>query len=183
MDLRKEQNLEFKNYPDIDEDLENLNQYLSRISNNEEKRLLDHDFQIFIEKGRFWIKNTFAGGIIFLREPEIIEKIRLYFFNEQEEIIASVEYSSNQRNARNIKYKPNAGKIESANINMLRIFPNYLKYQKSIRVKLIELIAKLVKQICEYHQQKSWFLKYEKDFELEVYLDEEKYLEIKIEKK
>ena len=79
----------------------------------EERVLFRYDLNFFYhEKGRWIVHNTFAGGIIFLREPETITKIEIEFRSEQNEAMASVIYSSEKRNARNIKYKPNADKLK-----------------------------------------------------------------------
>ncbi|HEX6429958.1 MAG TPA: hypothetical protein VF008_19825 [Niastella sp.] len=79
-----------------------------------EKVMLRHDIDHFYhEKGRWLVHNTFAGGIIFLREPEVINKIKILFHSDLNEAAATVEYASEKRNARNVKYKPTAGQFES----------------------------------------------------------------------
>ena len=135
------------------------------------KPLLKDDFELFNDKGKFWVNNTFAGGIIFLREPEIIEGIKIDFKTDTNSALATVEYGSENRNSRNVKYKPKAGKFESTEWNMLGIFPNFCKYESEIKVALMMLIARYVKTICEDLNQNSWFMKYEKDFNLELFLD------------
>jgi hypothetical protein len=139
----------------------------------ENQEMLKQDFDKFKEQGTWVVHNTFSGGIIFLREPEIINKIKIEFSSELNQATASVEYSSEIRNLRNIKYKPDTGKIESTKWNMLAIFPNFSKYDKPIKIILILIIGKIVKRICEYRNVNSWFMKYEKEFELELELDNE----------
>lgn len=138
----------------------------------EEKILLQEDFSFYLEhKGRFYVHNTFAGGIIFLREPEIIEEIKIEFNSTQNNALASVEYGSEERNSRNVKYKPDAGKIEKFKWNMQGIFPNFEKYRKAIKIILMGIIGKIVKHICEYYKTNSWFMEFEKEFEVKLFLD------------
>lgn len=138
----------------------------------EEKILLQEDFNFYLNnKGRFYVHNTFAGGIIFLREPEIIEEIKIEFDSKQNEAWASVEYDSEERNSRNVKYKPEAGKIEKFKWNMQGIFPNFDKHKKDIKIILIAIIGKIVKHICEDLRTNSWFMKFEKEFEIKLFLD------------
>jgi len=154
--------------------LEQLDSAFGIISANligDDKAILQKDFDQFKKKGRWMLHKTFAGGIIFLREPEIIECIKIEFYSETNEAIPSVEYASGKRNARNIKYKPNTGKIESITWNMLGIFPHFVKYEKSIKISLMIIIGKMVKGICEYYKKNSWFMKFEKEFEMELLLD------------
>src|SRR4051794_8910512 len=109
-------------------ELQNAFNELYRLSSidltEEEKILLRYDLDFFYEKGRWVILQTFAGGIIFLREPETINKIEIQFHSNQNEALALVVYGSKKRNARNIKYKPGTGQIENLTWNMLGIFPN-----------------------------------------------------------
>ena len=58
-----------------------------------EKIVLQHDFDIYLDKGKFGIHNTIAGGIIFLREPETIEQLKIAFDSNQNMALASVEYA------------------------------------------------------------------------------------------
>src|SRR5262245_34920691 len=111
---------------------------------------LKDDFDFYKSKGRWWVHNTFAGGIIFLREPEVIEEIRIEFKTEENIALASVEYESENRNSRNVKYKPLAGKIESLDWNMLGVFPNFNKYKRSVKISLMMIIGKHVKSTCEH---------------------------------
>lgn len=138
----------------------------------DEKILLQNDFNFYLEhKGRFYVYNTFAGGIIFLREPEIIEQIKIEFDSKQNEVWTSVEYGSEVRNSRNVKYKPEAGKIEKFKWNMQGIFPNFDKHKKDIKIILMGIIGKIVKHICEDLRTNSWFMKFEKEFEIKLFLD------------
>jgi len=147
------------------------------------KSLLQSDFDIFKSKGKYWVHNTFAGGIIFLREPEVIEGIKIDFRTDTNCAKASVEYGSEKRNSRNIKYKPNAGKIESTEWNMLGIFPHFNEYEKSTKTALMMLIGSYVKIICEDSHQNSWFMKYEENFYLELLLDDQLEIKLLVEKK
>ena len=141
---------------------------------------IQRDFQVFKSKGIYLIQNAFAGGIIFLREPETIEEIKVVFNSSTNSALAKVKYGSEVRNTRNVKYKPNAGKSESVNWNMLQIFPHFHEYDNDIRVDLITLIGKIIKTICEDLNQKSWFMQYKENFDLELFLDKEKVITIPI---
>ncbi|WP_394747649.1 hypothetical protein [Spongiimicrobium salis] len=147
-----------------------------------EQLLLQEDFDFYLEDtGRVYVHNTFAGGIIFLREPEIIEGIKIEFNSTRNEAWASVEYASELRNSRNVKYKPDAGKIEKVNWNMLAIFPNFTKHRRDIQVILMIIIGKIVKHICEYYKSNSWFMEFEKAFEIQLFLDGDLELEYPVE--
>ena len=143
-----------------------------------EKKKLREDFDFFLRKGRWNVHNTFAGGIIFLREPETINNIKIEFNSKQNEALASVEYSSKKRNARNVKYKPDAGKVESTKWNMLGVFPNFNTHSKSVQFTLAALIGIITKRICEYHKRESWFMEFEKEFDIELFFGWEISIEI-----
>ncbi|MBO9203108.1 MULTISPECIES: hypothetical protein [Niastella] len=155
------------------------------VSNNlaeNEKVMLRHDLDHYYhEKGRWLVHKTFAGGIIFLREPEVINKIEIRFYSDPNEAAATVEYASEKRNARNVKYKPTAGQIESITWSMGHIFPNFNKYSKDIKVILMAIIGKIIKHICESYRKDSWFMQFEKPFEIELFLDGERELIYKVE--
>lgn len=153
------------------EELDMAYKLISESLKKDHHELLKDDFEFYKSKGRYWVFNTFAGGIIFLREPEVIEEIRILLKTKSNEVIASVEYGSENRNQRNVKYKPNAGKIESTEWNMLGIFPNFSKYERLIQIALLMLIGRHVKDICEELHRESWFMRYEKGFTLNLYLD------------
>jgi len=164
--------------------LENLNLAQTMISNHLDtpsSNLIAQDFKFYSEKGKFGVHNTFAGGIIFLREPETIEGIKIEFNTELNSAVASVEYGSEKRNERNVKYKPNAGKIESTEWNMLAIFANFSKYEKTIRIALMSVIGKIVQRICEDYKKTTWFMEFEKAFEIELFLDGELELKYQVE--
>jgi hypothetical protein len=144
------------------------------------KSLFKDDFELFRSKGRYLVHNTFAGGIIFLREPETIEGIKIDFRTDTNNALAEVKYGSGIRNRRNVKYKPKAGKIESIKWNMLGVFPNFNEYDKEIKIALITLIGKFVKTICEDLNQNSWFMKYKNNFDLEMILDNEMLIKLPI---
>lgn len=133
--------------------------------------LIQEDIEFFRTKGRFWVHNTFAGGIIFLREPEVIEGITIEYNSETNTARVEVEYGSSERNARNVKYKPDAGKFESTEWKMVGIFPHFSAYEKAIQTAMMLFIGNFVRTICEDINQNSWFMRYENDFDLEVYLD------------
>ncbi|MGK0364691.1 MAG: transcription elongation factor GreA-like protein [Saprospiraceae bacterium] len=69
----------------------------------EEEILFKKDFEFYLDRGRFVVHNTIAGGIIFLREPEIINGIKIEFNSELNAAFVAVEYASEKRNARNLK--------------------------------------------------------------------------------
>ncbi len=143
----------------------------SQINGENQKKILKEDFSFFIETGRFVVKKTFTGGIIFLREPETIMGIKIDFNTDTNKAIASVEYSSNKRNARNVKHKPNAGKIESVDWKMIGVFPNFNTYEKEIKIALMMIIGQMTKQNCEIYRRDSWFMKFEKEFDIQIFLD------------
>lgn len=137
-----------------------------------EKLYLNEDFEYYLNnKGRICVHNTFAGGIIFLREPEVITEIRIEFYSKTNEALVSVEYGSENRNSRNVKYKPNSGKIEQQKWNMLGIFPNFHKHERKIKIILMAIIGKIVKKTCESYNENSWFMNYVEEFELQLFLD------------
>lgn len=153
----------------------------ANLSENE-KVMLRYDLDHFYHnEGRLIVLKTFAGGIIFLREPEVINKIEILFRSELNEATASVEYASEKRNARNVKYKPNAGQIESMKWNMELIFPNFNKHTKDIKVILMAVIGEITKYICESYKKNSWFMEFERPFDIELFLDGESELIYKVE--
>lgn len=145
------------------------------------KVLLRQDLDFFVKKGRWLVHNTFAGGIIFLREPETITKIEIAFHSDPNAATATVEYASEKRNPRNVKYKPNAGKVESTAWPMAALFPNFNKHPKDIQIVLMAIIGKIVQNICESYRTNSWFMKFELPFEIELFLDNESELNYKVE--
>ena len=139
---------------------------------DEENTILRYDLDYLLkQKGRWLIHNTFAGGIIFLREPETINKIEISFSSDTNGVTAAVAYASEKRNNRNVKYKPNAGQKESATLNMLEIFPNFNKHSKDTKIILMAVIGKIAKHICEKYKKDSWFMQVEKPFDIFILLD------------
>jgi hypothetical protein len=143
----------------------------SQITNGKQKLLLKEDFNLFIKTGRYIVKKTFTGGIIFLREPETILGITIKFHTTLNKAIASVEYASEKRNARNVKYKPNAGKIEHLDWNMMGVFPHFYLYDKDIKIALMMIIGQITQQNCEIYRRDSWFMRFEKEFDIQIFLD------------
>jgi hypothetical protein len=165
----------------LSEDFKKVSEILYFYLLENERVLLNEDFDFYLnKKGRFYVHNTFAGGIIFLREPETIEEIRIEFYSDKKEAFASVEYASELRNSRNVKYKPNAGKVEKQKWNMSGIFPHFNKYRKNIKLVLIVIIGKIVKHICEYYNTESWFMKFKEEFQLNLFLDGNKEIEYEV---
>jgi hypothetical protein len=170
---------------EFDKLLDALDSLYKIVSNNlaeNEKVMLRHDIDHYYnEKGRWLVHKTFAGGIIFLREPEVINKIEIQFHSDSNEAAATVEYASEKRNARNVKYKPTAGQIESITWSMEHIFPNFNKHSKDIKVILMAIIGKITKHICESYRKDSWFMQFEKSFDIELFLDGGLELKYKVE--
>lgn len=162
--------------------LDALDKIVSNDLAENEKAMLRHDLNYFYhEKGRWLVHHTFAGGIIFLREPEVINKIEILFHSDLNQAAATVVYASEKRNARNVKYKPTAGQIESMTWSMEHIFPNFNKHSKDIKVILMAIIGKIIKHICESYRRDSWFMQFEKPFEIELLLDGGLELQYKVE--
>lgn len=137
-----------------------------------EKQLLYYDIEFYThKKGNLYIIHTFAGGIIFLREPETIDYIKIEFDSAQNIAKASVVYASEKRNARNVKYKPKVGQTESVTWDLAGVFPNFSKHKHAVKVGLMAVVGKTTKDICETFRKKSWFMKYEKPFLLDLFLD------------
>lgn len=167
---------------ELSEDFEKAFSIIAPTLSETEKALLQDDFTFYIEdSGRFRLLNTFAGGIIFLREPETIVDIKIEFNSDNSNAVASVEYASEKRNSRNVKYKPNAGKVEMVPWNMLGIFPNYVQHKRGLKLILMAIIGRIVKRICEHNRTTSWFMKYEKEFDVKLFLDGKLELECRVE--
>jgi hypothetical protein len=161
--------------------LEESFELISQACTVSDKQLLRKDFNLFIERGRFILLQTFAGGIIFLREPETIEYILVDFSESQQRINFSVRYQSDKRNTRNVKYKPNAGQVESSAAGISAIFPHFFEYEKNIQTLFLLIVAKIIKKICEHHKRESWFMKYEQGFPLSISIDSKEILKFEIE--
>ena len=151
----------------LDKELEIISSYLK----TDEQQLLKQDFDRFFEKGRFIVLNTFGGGILFLKVPERIEKIKIESDSKSKGIIASVVFESKTRRPENIKYKPKAGKTESIKWSVESIFPNFYNYHKTIQSALMLVIGKIVKQICEYGMINFYYMRIENEFNIDLLLD------------
>lgn len=152
----------------------------SKLDSDQQKSLKE-DFSIFLDKGKYLVLNTFSGGILFLKVPERIEKIRIEARTNLHDIRASVVYSSEERKPENIKYKPESGKIESLEWNTGLIFPNFYRYQRIIQVALLIVIGKIIKRICEYGKDKFAYMKIENDFDIEILIDNQIESKLKVE--
>lgn len=179
--LDKITNIEFQTGANFSYKLDKEFDLISSCLNIDEQKKLEKDFERFFEKGRFLILNTFSGGILFLKEPEEIEKINIKSQNITKDIEASVIFKSEYRIPENIKYKPNAGKIESTQWNIELIFPNFFQYQKRIQNALLLIIGKIVKRICEYGRINFAHMKIENEFLIELFMNEEIKSQIKVE--
>ncbi len=153
------------------QNLQQVCELLAPVLSDEEKSLLREDLDFYLERGRWGVHNTFMGGIIFLREPEIIKNIRIEFDSRANKALPSVEYGSEKRNARNVKYKPDAGKIESTDWNLLGILPGFSRHRKEIQLVLMAIIGRIIQRLCEDEKKNGWFMKFEKPFDIELFLD------------
>ncbi len=165
--------IEFKTGENFSYDLEKEFDLISSDLNQEEQTFLKEDFDQFLLKGKFLVLNTFAGGILFLKEPEQIEKIKIASLHEHKKIKASVVFVSGSRRPENIKSKPEAGKTESIDWDLRLIFPNFHRYTNTIKHALLIVIGKIVKRICEYGRTNFAYLKIENDFNIELILDDQ----------
>ncbi len=162
----------------------NLDRELRLISSNVEPtqlELLKMDFNRYLEKGKFAVLNTFAGGILFLKVSEPIEKIRIESRTSLKDFEASVIYKYEKRRPENIKYKPNVGKIESTSWNVELMFPNFFEYSKEIQKALLLLIGRKVKRICEYGRNNFAYMKIENEFEIEILIDNQIETKLRVE--
>jgi len=84
----------------LDEDSNfNLEPELKLISihiSEKEQLLLKTDFEIFLKEGQFIVLNTFGGELLFLKETELIERIKIESINDIKKVTASVIYELNQ---------------------------------------------------------------------------------------
>lgn len=137
------------------------------------QKKLSEDFHHFSSNGKWHIHNSYNGGFLFIREPEKIEEIRLNFSSDEDVATAVVEFDSEIRNPRNVKYKPNVGKIDQNKWPLNCVFPHFRLYPKPVKIYLTSALAKIGKEICEDGNRNSWFMKYTSDFKIKVILDEE----------
>ncbi|UKM66181.1 hypothetical protein GSB9_02760 [Flavobacteriaceae bacterium GSB9] len=152
---------------DLDREFELISSNLSL----KEQEFLKADFEFFLDKGKFLVINTFAGGILFLKVPELIEKIMVEYRTDKKDFMASVVFESDMRKAENIRYKLEIGKIESTNWNTKAIFPNYYQYESKIQKVLLIVIGKIVKRICEYGRTHFAHMNIENEFEIELLIN------------
>ncbi|WP_020529828.1 hypothetical protein [Flexithrix dorotheae] len=152
---------------DLDREFVLLSSYLEIV----EQENLKADFNRFFEKGRFLLLNTFGGGILFLKVPEWIEKIKIDFRTVSNDFEASVVFESETRRSENIKSKPGAGKIESIRWSAELMFPNIHQYPKLIQKALLIIIGKIVKRICEYGRTNFAYMKIENEFVIELLIN------------
>jgi len=152
---------------DLDREFKLITSYLESF----EQDRLKVDFNRFLEKGRFAVLNTFSGGILFLKVPEQIEKIRIDARTDLKDFEASVVYKSDIRRCENVKYKPEAGKTESFKWSTELIFPNFFQYPMTIQESMLLIIGKIVKRICEYGRTNFAYMKIENEFNIELIID------------
>ena len=165
--------IEFKVKRNFNFDLDKEFELISSNLNLNEIGLLKSDFQFFLNKGKFVVINTFAGGILFLKVPEQIEKITIDAGIENNDFIASVIFESDIRKPENIKYRPRANKTQSIEWKDIAILPNFFKYEKEIQIVLLTVIGKIVKWICEYGRTNFAYMKIENEFNIELMINEQ----------
>lgn len=173
--------LEFTTGSNFSFDLDREFNLISSYLDSTQQEYLKADFNRFLEKGKAAVLNTFAGGILFLKVSEPIEKARINSRTYSKDFEASVFFKSESRRPENIKYKPNAGKIESVQWNTDWIFLNFFNYPKEIQKALLLIIGKIVKRICEYGRTNFAYLKIENEFEIELLIDNQIELKLKVE--
>ena len=147
-----------------------------------QKEYLKSDFNRFLEKGRFAVLNTFGGGILFLKVPESIEKIKIESLTDSQDFEVSVLFNSEFRRIENTKYKPKVGgRIESIRWNVELIFPNFYEYSKEIQGALLLIVGRIVKRICEYGRNNFAYMKIESEFQIELLIDNRIESKLKVE--
>lgn len=162
----------------FDREFNILSSYLSPL----QKQYLETDFNSFFKRGKYTVFNTFCGGILFLKVPELIEKIKINSRSNRKDIEVSVVFSSEIRRPENIKYKPNAGKIETVQWNTEYIFPHFYHYSEQIQKALLLMIVKVVKRICEYGRTHFVYMNIENEFDIELWVDDQIILKKCVEK-
>ncbi len=173
--------IEFKVKQNFDFDLDKEFEVISSNLNLKEKELLKSDFQYFLNKGKFVVINTFAGGILFLKVPEQIEKITIDSRVEKNDFNVCVIFESDLRKTENIKYRPKASKIQFIEWKDIAIFPNFFKYEKGIQIALLTVIGKIVKWICEYGRTNFAYMKIVNEFNIELLINEQIGTNLKVE--
>lgn len=179
--LKDIENLNFTTGANFSYDLDREFKLISSSLKSVQQVMLKSDFDQFMEKGRFAVLNTFVGGILFLKVPEPIEKIRIESRTISKDFKASIEFELNTRSAENTKYKPDAGKIESVHWNTELIFPNFHYYSRTIQMALLLIVAKIVKRICEYGRTNFAYMKIDNEFDIEILIDNQIESKLKVE--
>lgn len=177
--LEELENLEFS--PDLDYiyDLDREFDLIAPHLDATKQSILRADFDHFLYKGKFLVINSFAGGMLFLKVPEQIEKIRIDAQQASDSFEASVVFVSARR-SENIKYIPDAGKISSAQWPVAWIFANFYWYDNFMQQVLLVILGKIVKHICEYGRTNFAYMKIENAFEIELAIDGEVVHKLKI---
>lgn len=152
----------------LDKEFETLLPFLYKKNST----FLKQDFDFFLKKGKFLVINTLGGGILFLKVPETIDNIQLDYKSSLDEIVIALTFLSKQRAEENIKYKPDAGQIESAIWKMNLIFPHFHKYQPNIKYALMIVLGKIVKHICEFGRENFAYMKIVNEFEIKLAIDD-----------
>jgi hypothetical protein len=173
--------IEFKTGRNFSFDLNQEFELISLYLDLKGKEFLETDFEFFLEKGKFLVINTFGGGILFLKVPERIEKIKINSRTDRNDFNVSVIFESDFRKTQNIKYKPETGRIESTEWNAKAIFPNFYQYEKKIQKALLTVIGKIVKRICEYGRTNFAHMKIENEFEIELLINGQIESKLKVE--
>jgi hypothetical protein len=173
--------IEFKTGQNFHFDLDKEFELISSNLDLKEQELLKTDFDFFLDKGKFLVINTFGGGILFLKVPELIESIKIDSRTDKKDFKASVVFKSEIRKAENIKYKPEVGKIESTQWYTKAVFPNFHQYDKKIQKALLIVIGKIVKRICEYGRTNFAHMKIENEFGIELLINGQIESKLKVE--
>lgn len=179
--VRKLENINFQNEGMLlIRTIKQVSELIGSNSDSDEAEKLKSDFNLYAEKGRYLVQKTFSGGIIFLREAETIAKATIRFKTPEMTAFCAVSYSSDKRNARNVKHKPNTGSIESLSWDLTALFPHFSGYSIETKTAILIFIGKYVKDICEQLNRDSWFMKYDKHFSLQLFLDGEEIHEYQV---
>lgn len=154
----------------IAENLDQAHALISSYLHSSYHLLLRSDFDVFLEKGRFTVLNTFHGGIVFLKVPEAIERVDLEFFSDRSVINASVTFASDQRAYENVKNNPDAGKMESIEWNLIKLFPHMHRYPKRVQRMLLVILKKMTITIFE-SDQNTPYMQLENEFPVKLSID------------
>ncbi len=151
------------------EKLELACQLISQNLSENESEIIQQDFDCYCESGKYIVKHTFVGGLIYLPEPETICGIKIGFSTELNNAIVSVAFSSESENTNR---EQEVVKVEKVTWNMLGIFPNFSKYETTTKVYLMAVLGNLTKRICEGYRIDFKIMEFKKEFNIELYLDE-----------